>query len=104
LEAFALEQEVVDAGGFDSVAAQLGWTSNRRKPRGYWSDIANVRREILLFISENGLESGVMPSRPQLEKLGRFDIARALSKQGGAVEMARKIGLRAPQYPSRKKL
>ena len=104
LEAFALEQEVVDAGGFDSVAAQLGWTSNRRKPRGYWSDIANVRREILLFISENGLESGVMPSRPQLEKLGRFDIARALSKQGGAVEMARKIGLKAPQYPSRKKL
>ena len=104
LDAYSLEQEVVDAGGFDVVAKRLGWIKNHRKPRGYWSDITNMRREVFLFISENGLDPGVMPSRPQLEKLGRFDIARALSKHGGAVAIAGKIGLKAPRHRARKRL
>jgi hypothetical protein len=43
-----------------------------------------------------------MPSRPQLEELGRFDIARALEKHGGAAGIARKIGLEEPRYRARK--
>ena len=98
----ALEREIVNAGGFAAVAAKLGWTKNLRKPRGYWNEIANVEREVRLCIAERGLESGVMPSRPQLEELGRFDIARALEKHGGAAGIARKIGLKEPRYRARK--
>ena len=100
--AMALEQEIVDAGGFAAVAAKLGRTKNLRKPRGYWNEIANVEREVRLCIAERRLEPGVMPSRPQLEELGRFDIARALEKHGGAAGIARKIGLEEPRYRARK--
>ena len=98
----ALEQEIVDAGGCAAVAAKLGRTKNLRKPRGYWNEIANVEREVRLCIAERRLEPGVMPSRPQLEELGRFDIARALEKHGGAAGIARKIGLEEPRYRARK--
>ena len=100
--AMALEQEIVDAGGFAAVAAKLGRTKNLRKPRGYWNEIANVEREVRRCVAERGLEPGVMPSRPQLEELGRFDIARALEKHGGAAGIARKIGLEEPRYRARK--
>ena len=94
--ALALEREIVDAGGFAAVAAKLGRIKNLRKPRGYWNEIANVEREVRRCVAERGLEPGVMPSRPQLEELGRFDIARALEKHGGAAGIARKIGLESP--------
>ena len=100
--ALALEREIVDAGGFAAVAAKLGRIKNLRKPRGYWNEIANVEREVRRCVAERGLEPGVMPSRPQLEELGRFDIARALEKHGGAAGIARKIGLEEPRYRSRK--
>jgi len=102
LEAYEVERAVVDAGGFEAVAERLGWTNNRRKPRGYWRDLVNVECEVLTFISENELEPGVMPSRPQFEELGRFDIARSLAKHGGSVVIAGKIGLVAPRYRPRK--
>jgi len=100
--ALALEREIVDAGGFAAVAAKLGRIKNLRKPRGYWNEIANVEREVRRCVAERGLEPGVMPSRPQLEELGRFDIARALEKHGGAAGIARKIGLEEPRYRARK--
>lgn len=100
--ALALEREIVDAGGFAAVAAKLGRIGVRRKPRGYWNEIANVEMEVRRCIAERGLEPGVMPSRPQLEELGRFDIARALEKHGGAAGIARKIGLEEPRYRARK--
>jgi hypothetical protein len=84
------------------VAAKLGRIGVRRKPRGYWNEIANVENEVLSCIAERGLKPGVMPSRPQLEELGRFDIARALEKHGGAAGIARKIGLEEPRYRARK--
>mmetsp|Transcript_17545 Transcript_17545/g.43309 ORF Transcript_17545/g.43309 Transcript_17545/m.43309 type:complete len:487 (-) Transcript_17545:374-1834(-) len=101
-EAYVIEQAVVDAGGFEAVAGRLGWTNNRRKPRGYWSNLVTVEREVLKFISEHELEPGVMPSRPQFEEFGRFDIARSLAKHGGPAVIAEKIGLLAPRYRPRK--
>jgi hypothetical protein len=38
-----------------------------------------------------------MPSRPMFEEKGRFDIARAVSKSGGAGAIAPKLGLREPK-------
>ena len=103
IEAYDVEQAIDNAGGFEAVAVRLGWVNNRRKPRGYWSDLANVEREVLLCIRDNMFEPGVMPSRPQFEELGRFDIARALARHGGTNALAEKIGLRAPRYRSRRK-
>ena len=40
---------------------------------------------------------GEMPSRPMFEEKGRFDIARAVSKSGGAGAIAPKLGLREPK-------
>lgn len=102
LGAYDIEQAVVAAGGFEKVAERLGWTNNRKKPRGYWSDLMNVEREVLSFIEENRLEPGVMPSRPQLEELGRKDIAKSLAKHGGAGVIAGKIGLMSRRYRPRK--
>lgn len=102
LGAHDVEQAVVTAGGFEKVAERLGWTNNRKKPRGYWSDLTNVEREVLSFIEENKLEPGVMPSRPQLEELGRKDIAKSLAKHGGAGVIAEKIGMVSRRYRSRK--
>ena len=101
--ALALEREIVENGGFAAVAARLGRIGVGRKPRGYWNEIANVENEVLRCVAERGLEPGVMPSRPQLEELGRFDIARALEKHGGAAGIARKIGLEEPRYRARRK-
>ena len=103
LGAYDIEKAVVAGGGFEKVAERLGWTSNRKKPRGYWSDLTNVEREVLSFIEDNELESGVMPSRPQLEELGRKDIAKSLAKHGGAGVIAEKIGLVSRRYRPRKK-
>ena len=98
IEAYDVEQAIDSAGGFEAVAVRLGWVNNRRKPRGYWSNLANVEREVLSCIRDNMFEPGVMPSRPQFEELGRFDIARALARHGGTNALAEKIGLRAPRY------
>ena len=103
IEAYDVEQAIDSAGGFEAVAVRLGWVNNRRKPRGYWSNLANVEREVLSCIRDNMFEPGVMPSRPQFEELGRFDIARALARHGGTNALAEKIGLRAPRYRSRRK-
>jgi hypothetical protein len=98
-----LEQAVVDAGGFEAVARRLGLRlMGDRKPRGYWNDVLNVQREVLSFIDANDLETGVMPSRTQLEELGRKDIAKSLAKHGGAVGTAKKIGLVFRRYRPRK--
>ena len=102
LGAYDLEKAVVAAGGFEMVAKRLGWTKKRKKPRGYWSDLSNVERELLSFIEENKLEAGVMPSRPQLEELGRKDIAKSLAKHGGSRAIAEKLGLVSRRYRRRK--
>ena len=100
---YTLEKEIVDLGGFEVVANKLGWTAKRRKPKGYWSSETNLKSEILAFIDDNALEQNVMPSRVAFEEKGRFDIARAVAKYGGAVALAQKLGLSEPKYRARRK-
>lgn len=96
-ELYSLEKTIADLGGFEKVAASLGWAETRRKPRGYWADTSNLKNEVLAFIETNDLQVGEMPSRPMFEEKGRFDIARAVSKSGGAGAIAPKLGLREPK-------
>jgi hypothetical protein len=43
-----LEKAVTASGGFPEVAKELGWklAYKSKKPRGYWDDLNNMRREI----------------------------------------------------------
>ena len=98
-----IEDMISQAGGFVQVASVLGWrqkgkTKNRR-PRGYWSDFVNVRREVEEFIFENSLDPALMPTRRQFERAGRYDIARLLrSTPGGSSGLAKRLGLRYDPY------
>ncbi|GAQ84260.1 hypothetical protein KFL_001820130 [Klebsormidium nitens] len=82
-------------GGPAIVAARLGLEiQHQQKPAGYWCDLANIEREIKALQPVIGVDRGVMPSRRMLERAGRFDIARALEKWGGAKGLAAKLGLK----------
>ncbi|KAJ7519325.1 hypothetical protein O6H91_20G034800 [Diphasiastrum complanatum] len=91
-----LEKAIARMGGFIRVAARLGLslTYKQRKPKGYWDNLENIRQEILVFQKDNGEETTIMPTRKSLEKAGRFDIARALEKWGGLLEVAQMLGLK----------
>lgn len=55
-----LEKAISQHGGMAVVLARLGWAAAKRarKPRGYWSNLENVRAEIRAFIIEHHLPEG----------------------------------------------
>lgn len=83
-------------GGFHTVAARmkLSLSYKERKPVGYWDDVRNLRNEVIAAQKELGCDPSVLPSRFSLERLGRYNLARALEKWGGAKETARILGLK----------
>ena len=56
-----LEKAIAAHGGPSAVAEVMGWRlkAKVRRPRGYWDDMENVRREIDIFIEDNGLQPGM---------------------------------------------
>ncbi len=78
-------------GGFPAVAERLGLIATT-KPNGYWDDFANVERELLAFIQEQGTP-GVMPTRTELKQAGRIDLDGALNKHGGLFAVAERLSL-----------
>lgn len=93
-----IEKAITAHGGPVKVAERIGWKlkTKRRKPRGYWDDIGNIRREITDFIFENNLSPTVMPRKIDLTKAGRHDLRRAIEKRGGIYELATDLGLEPP--------
>eukprot|EP00741_Cyanophora_paradoxa_P021772 tig00000241_g21015.t1 len=61
------------------------------KPRFYWSNFENLRREIVTFMSTHSLEA--VPTQVQLMRHGRGDIYYAIRKHGGFSSVARRLGL-----------
>jgi hypothetical protein len=90
-----LEKAIGRNGGFGPVASKLNLSLayKERKPRGYWDNLQNLQEEILQFQIEQGKEVNHMPTRRELEKAGRYDLARSLEKWGGLREVARVLGL-----------
>jgi len=86
-------------GGFPAVAKRLGLVA-KTKPNGYWDDFANVERELLAFIQEQGTP-GVMPTVNALEEAGRSNLVFAINKHGG---MSKVAGLLNLQLSYEKKL
>ena len=61
------------------------------RPRGYWSDVENVKKEIDSFNAERGTP-GVMPKEDELKARGRSSLAFAIQKCGGFPRFARDYG------------
>lgn len=73
-------------GGYTQVAEQLQWSVAKvtRRPRGYWSIIANVQNELDLFNDEFDQPMDSIPRKSFLQKLGRYDLVKGLERNGGA--------------------
>ena len=83
-------------GRLSAVAKRLGLTQqDMQKPSGYWDDFANLEEELLTHIVEHGTP-GVMPTLPELSQSGRRDIAHAIKKHGGVLEVVKRLGLDRP--------
>lgn len=74
-------------------APRRGSTDPPRKPRGYWSDISNLRKELEDFRVSNGLPAGEMPTARQLRASNRRDLDNAITNAGGYRAVRRMLGL-----------
>eukprot|EP00741_Cyanophora_paradoxa_P010711 tig00020538_g10353.t1 len=82
-------------GGVGEVARKMGLEIQHKeaKPWGYWDKMANMERELTAFIEEHGAP-GYMPTREAMRGAGRVDLARAVDKYGGLVQVAHMLGLK----------
>eukprot|EP00850_Spirogloea_muscicola_P009050 SM000050S16975 [mRNA] locus=s50:264393:266011:+ [translate_table: standard] len=101
-----LEKAIARMGGFPKVAECTGLdlAYKERKPKGYWSELSNVKAELLDFQKQYGSASEplAMPTRKSLEAAGRYDLARALEKWGGLLEVARALGMKVRRQRKKK--
>jgi hypothetical protein len=99
-----IEKAISAHGGPAAIAARLGWKlqARKRKPRGYWDSLENVKSEIEDFIVENGLEPGVMPLKNDFVRAERFDLARAIERWGGLYDLAADLDykVKSPAFSS----
>jgi hypothetical protein len=81
-------------GGTAAVGERLGLAHRgQRRPQKYWQDPDNLERELLAFIAEHG-EPGVMPKVKEMEQAGRVDLSLAITRSGGRIALAERLGLR----------
>ncbi|XP_045823404.1 uncharacterized protein LOC123916092 [Trifolium pratense] len=92
-----IEKAITRMGGFRKIATimNLSLAYKHRKPKGYWDNLENLQDEISRFQRSWGMDPSLMPSRKSFERVGRFDIARALEKWGGLHEVSRLLSLKA---------
>lgn len=66
-----------------------------RKPRGYWSDLENIRLELIAFHeNESGASECIIPTSKELRIAGRRDLDNAISKMGGYHKVADVLGMK----------
>lgn len=101
-----LEKAITAMGGFATIAARMKLSlSYERRPSGYWGNLQNLQNEVNFFQKEIEDEV-IMPTRRSMQTSGRWDLARAMEKWGGLVEVARISGLktRGKNVRTRKKM
>lgn len=80
--------------GFSAVAERLGLAlSYVAKPGGYWDDFSHIEHAIHEFNEGRGTP-GVMPTGGELRKVGRDDLASAITNHRGFPALAEQFGLR----------
>ncbi len=94
----AHRQDLINAirrfhGGFTVVAQRLGLQQRvSSKQPGYWTDFANVERELKLWIATYG-SPGTMPALQVLRMNGQTSLASAIAQHGGFPAVAQRLGL-----------
>jgi|SRR5579859_6275693 len=63
-----------------------------RRPCNYWSDFANVERELLAFIAEHGTP-GIMPTAQALKEARHSTLVEANMRHGGHYAVAQRLNL-----------
>lgn len=79
------------------MAEKLQWSIAKvtRRRRGYWSIMANVQHELDLFNDEFDQPMDTIPRKSYMQKLGRYDLAKGLERNGGA-KVVRSRALHVP--------
>ncbi len=65
----------------------------KNRPNGYWNDFKNLKKELDAFMAKHGAK-GVMPTQSELKAKKRTGLSHAISKHGGFIAVAKRLGLR----------
>jgi hypothetical protein len=79
-------------GGINSLRERLGYELST-KPKGYWDDIENIKREVGEVIEK----LGHFPTGTELRKLKRTDISNAISRYVGFPKIKSIMGYADPR-------
>lgn len=89
-----LKSAIQKWGGFSTVAKKLGYETSLR-PRGYWRDWKNIKKELLPICKKLGR----FPSPKELILLGKRDLISAFRNFGYIKGVAEKIGYKSQNKP-----
>lgn len=85
-------------GGTYAIAKRLGLRLSRPiNRRNHWDDFDNLASELRAYLAEPGRPQR-MPTYPELQAAGRFDLKYAIERNGGIYAVAERLGL--PALPS----
>jgi hypothetical protein len=88
-----LSLAVTRGGGQRATAERLGLRPvDARRPSGYWTDFANLARELAAFVAEPGRPPR-MPTLAELVAARRYDLTYAVQRHGGFGAAAERLGL-----------
>jgi hypothetical protein len=91
---------ITNHGGFPALAERFGFVySYTAKPDRYWSDFANIQREIFDFIQAQGSQ-GIMPTSIELSNASKHSLAAAINAHGGFHAVAERLKLIATTKPN----
>jgi len=91
-------------GGFNKVRMQFGFPVEQIKPKGYWDDPSNLKRELKAEIEKEYCDkdgtvlkkAGETPSLDQLKNAGCTALKAAIKSNGGLRRICYSLGLGAP--------
>jgi hypothetical protein len=87
-----LSLAITRSGGQHAVAERLGLRpADARRAPGYWTDFANLARELAAFVAEPGRPQR-MPIARELVAAGRYDLHYAVQRHGGVLAVAGRLG------------
>ncbi|GFY87489.1 hypothetical protein Acr_05g0011280 [Actinidia rufa] len=97
-----IEKAITRMGGFRRIMSlmNLSLAYKHREPKGYWDNLENFQEKISRFQRSWGMDPSFMPSRKSFERVGRYDIDRALEKWGGLHKVSRLLSLKM-RHPNR---
>ncbi|MBI5649392.1 MAG: hypothetical protein HZC40_02930 [Chloroflexi bacterium] len=92
-----LVRGIAQYGGYPVVASKLGLGyTYSAKPKGYWKDFENVKKEVLAYMKENDTFAK-MPTAAELLESGQASLGWAINYHGGYQTVAERLGLKYTQ-------